>query len=571
MKTLLRLARQHAGQIVALMALEALGAALALLGPIPLQIAVDVVVQDKPLPGWLAPLLAAKGSGLLGALAVLAVLVALLSQAEAVSSGVLSTFTGERLILRLRTQLFASALRLPLKRHIDKGVADSLYRIQADAHAAESIFLDGALPIFASLMMVSVMLAALFRLSPLLGAVGLGVAPPLLFAARLLHPALKAASRSARERESQSLSVVDEALGALPEVKAFGREDAEADRYRALAEQSIRARLRASWLTGLLGTAIQLLCAVGSALGLFLGIRMVQEGRLTLGQALLGLSYLNQIYGPLRSLGRSWAGLQTMLAGLERATVLLEEPTEAPEHPDAISLSRARGELCFQGVTFGYDERRPVLEGVSLIIAAGQRIGIVGETGSGKTTLLSLLLRFHDPGAGEILLDGVDLRRVKLADLRRQLAVVFQETVLFQGTIAENIAVGRPGATAADIEAAARAANLHETIGRLPDGYSTHVGERGHALSGGERQRVGLARAFLRDAPIVILDEPTSALDAATESLVLEALERLMAGRTVLLITHRRQALHGCDRVVRVEDGKLREESAPSRRSPAPV
>jgi ATP-binding cassette, subfamily B, bacterial len=570
MKTISRLARQHAGQIVALMALEALGAALAVLGPIPIQIAVDVVVQGEPLPGWLAPLRAVDGSRLLGALAVLAVVVAFLSQAEAVGSGVLSTFTGERLILRLRTQLFSSALRLPLKRHIDKGVADSLYRIQTDAQAAETFLLDGALPIFASLMMFSVMLAALFRLSPLLGAVGLGVAPPLLFLARRLHPALKAASFDARERESQSLSVVDEALGALPVVKAFGREGTEVDRYGVLAQQSVRARMRVSWLTGLLGTTIQLLCAAGSALGLFLGIRMVQEGRLTLGQALLGLSYLSQIYGPLRSLGRSWAGLQTMLAGLTRATVLLEEPAEAPEHPDAIPLSRARGEICFRGVTFGYDERRPVLEGVSLIIAAGQRIGIVGETGSGKTTLLSLLLRFHDPGAGEILLDGVDLRRVRLADLRRQLAVVFQETVLFQGTIAENIAVGRPGATTADIESAARGANLHDTIGRLPDGYSTQVGECGHALSGGERQRVGLARAFLRDAPIVVLDEPTSALDAATESLVLEALERLMAGRTVLLITHRRQALHGCDRVVRVEDGKLREESAPLRRSPAP-
>jgi ABC-type multidrug transport system fused ATPase/permease subunit len=208
-------------------------------------------------------------------------------------------------------------------------------------------------------------------------------------------------------------------------------------------------------------------------------------------------------------------------------------------------------------VTFAYDDRRPVLDGASLVVAAGERVGFVGETGAGKTTLLSLLLRFYAPAAGRILLDGVDLRDVRLADLRRQLAVVFQETVLFEGTIGETIALGRPGAEQDAIEAAARAANLHDAIRRLPDGYATHVGDRGHALSGGERQRVGLARAFLRDAPILILDEPTSALDAATEAGVLDALGRLMAGRTVLTITHRERALDGCDKIVRIEDGKL--------------
>jgi ATP-binding cassette, subfamily B, bacterial len=214
-------------------------------------------------------------------------------------------------------------------------------------------------------------------------------------------------------------------------------------------------------------------------------------------------------------------------------------------------------------VTFGYDARRPVLRGATLVIAAGERVGFVGETGAGKTTLLSLFLRLYEPVAGRILLDGIDLRDLGLRDLRRQFAVVFQETVLFQGTIGENIALGRPGAAAGEIEAAARAANLHFAVRRLPDGYATPVGERGHALSGGERQRVGLARAFLRDAPILILDEPTSALDAATEAGVLEALERLMAGRTVLTITHRARALHGCDRIVRVEEGTLREEPPP--------
>jgi ATP-binding cassette, subfamily B, bacterial len=558
MKIVFDLSRRYWKSLAALMALEALGAGLSLLGPMPLRIAVDVAVQKRPLPGWLAPCLAGAGPGLLAALAALSVAVAVLSQAQGLCSRVLSALTGERMTLTLRTQLFAAALRLSLKRHIEKGAADAYYRIESDSQTAESILLDGALPIFTSLVTLLVMLAALFRLSPLLGAVGLAVAPPLLLTSRLIRPALKAGVRGARERESRALSVVQESLGALSAVKAFGREDAEADRFQSLAAEAVRARMRVAWLDGSLGAGVELFCAAGTALALYVEIRMVQQDRLTLGQALLGLTYLGQIYLPLTMLGRKWASLQAHLSGLGRAMVLLEEPTDAPEHPRALSIARARGEIALDGVTFAYDDRRPVLQNASLAIAAGERVGVIGETGAGKTTLLSLLLRLYDPSAGTIRLDGVDLRLLKIADLRRQLAVVFQETVLFQGTIAENIAVGRPGATEAEIGAAARAANLHEAIGRFPDGYATLAGDRGYSLSGGERQRVGLARAFLRDAPILILDEPTSALDAATEALVLEALERLMAGRTVITITHREQALLGCSRVVRVEDGELR-------------
>jgi ABC-type multidrug transport system fused ATPase/permease subunit len=555
MSIVLDLARRFWWRLGALMALESLGAVLALLAPIPLQIAVDTVVEKKPLPAWLAPALG--GSDLLVGLALFSVGVALLTQAQGVGSGILSTLVGQRLIATLRTRLFDAALRLSLRRHIQKGVTDALYRIQSDAQTVEWILLDGALPVFTAVVTLAAMLTALFRLNPLLGAIGLVVAPPLLLLARLLRPALKAGARTARERESRALAVVQESLGALAAVKAFGREDAEVARFGALAEQGVRARLRVAWLDGLLGAGVQVLCATGTALALYVGIQAVQQGRLTLGQALLGLHYVNQVYGPLKTLGRKWASMQTQVAGLERAMELLHEPSDVPELPDARSIARARGALTLDAVTFGYDERRPVLACVDLWVREGERVGIVGETGAGKTTLMSLLLRLYDPVEGRVLLDGDDIRTLRIADLRRQFAVVFQETVLFQGTIAENIAVGRPGAGDDEIHAAARAANLHEAIGRLPDGYETAVGERGHALSGGERQRVGLARAFLRDAPVLILDEPTSALDASTEAGVLEALDRLMTGRTVLIITHRLQALTGCHRVVRVDGGRL--------------
>jgi ATP-binding cassette, subfamily B, bacterial len=454
-----------------------------------------------------------------------------------------STLVGQRIILNLRTRLFSAALGLSLGRHIQKGVADAQYRIQSDAQTVEWILLDGALPVFTASITFSAMVVALFLLTPLLGFVGLIIAPPLLMTARLVRPKLKSAAKEARERESRAMAVVSESLGALPAVKAFGREQAETDRFDGFAQQGVRARLRVAKWDGILSSGVQMLCAVGTSAALYIVINGVQAGRLSIGHGLLGLHYINQIYGPLKTIGKKWASLQTQVAGLERATVLLDEPTDVPNNPHPLRLKRAYGHLQFHGVSFGYDKRRPVLQNVNIELEPGDRLGVVGQTGAGKTTLLSLLLRFYDPTVGSIALDGFDLRSYSVETVRRQFAVVFQETVLLQGTIAENIAMGRPGADFVDIERAAKAANLDEAITRLTDGYQTMVGERGHALSGGERQRVGLARAFLRDAPILILDEPTSALDSTTEASVLEAMGRLMEGRTVITITHRLAAL----------------------------
>lgn len=543
----LRLARRFWPQLLLLLFLELLGAGLAVLAPIPLQTALDVLLQKRAAPAWLAPF----SRSALPVLCAASLLVTLLAQGQGLASALLSTALGQRLIRDLRARLFAAAQRLSLARHIEQGTADTLYRIQSDAQSIEWFLLDGALPVLTAIATLALMLVALFRLDTSLGWVGVALAPPLLLAARATRPGLKAASREAKQKESEALSIVQATLGALTSVKAFGIEEAQTRRFADASEKAVKVRLRIALLDGLFGMGIQTLTALGTAAALYVGVAAAQRGALTIGQVMLGLHYLNQVYSPLKTLGKKWASLQNQLAGLERATSLLTEPSEVPELANPTPLSQpVRGALRFENLTFGYDPRRPILENVCFSVAPGERIGIVGETGSGKSTLLSLLMRLYAPTEGEIFLDGVAITALKLSELRAQLAVVFQETVLLPGTLAENIAVGKPGATRAEIEAAAKAAQLHDAVERFPDGYNTKVGERGAALSGGERQRVGLARAFLRNAPLLLLDEPTSALDAVTEAEVLSAMERLMEGRTVLLVTHRESALRGMDRVL---------------------
>jgi ATP-binding cassette, subfamily B, bacterial len=319
----------------------------------------------------------------------------------------------------------------------------------------------------------------------------------------------------------------------------------------------VRARLGLVWAEGLYGSVIRLTTALGTAGVLFIGVTRVRQGAITPGDLLLVLTYLAQLYDPLKTISRKAGGLQSYLASAERAFELLDCPPDVEDRPDGVRLKRAVGIVAFRGVSFGYEREHPVLREVSFTAEQGARIGIVGTTGAGKTTLLNLLLRLCDPDRGQVLLDGRDLRDYCLGDLRDQFAVVPQDTILFSATIAENIAYSRPGATAVEIEAAARAAQAHDFILGLPEGYHTRVGERGLRLSGGERQRIAIARAFLKDAPILLLDEPTSAVDTRTEASILEAMERLMEGRTSILITHRHTPLSTCDVVLTLEQGRL--------------
>jgi ATP-binding cassette subfamily B protein len=359
--------------------------------------------------------------------------------------------------------------------------------------------------------------------------------------------------------ESAAQGIVQEVLTALRVVKAFGREEHEQSRFAQQSRVSMTARVKLSMLESAYGIVSNILTATGTAVVLYLGVHSVLAQRLTAGELLIIMAYLGQLYGPLTAIGDRIIALQPAKASLKRALELLDEAPDVAEHPQAQPLTRARGAVEFQGVSFGYKREQPILHNVSFAIPAGTRLGIAGKTGAGKSTLVSLLMRFYDPNTGQVLLDGVDVRNYSLADLRHQFAMVMQEPVLFSTSIAENIAYGRPGASRQNIVEAAKVANAHDFIEALPEGYNTRVGERGLCLSGGERQRIALARAFLKDAPLLILDEPTSAIDVRTEALIMEAMQRVMEGRTTVMIAHRLSTLDVCDARLVLDQGCIAE------------
>jgi ATP-binding cassette subfamily B protein len=552
--------------LAGIISISLLAAPLALLTPLPLKIAVDSVLGSEPLPGFLtAPLPAAatRSDTIVLALAAgLLVSIALLSRIQQLGSSLLSTYTGEKLALSFRTQLFHHVQRLSLSYHDSQGTSDSIYRIQYDASAVRQIAIGSVIPLIAASVTVASMVYVTLRLDWQLALVALAVSPILFFLIRVYRQRLRLQSRKIKKYESATLSVVKEVLSALRVVKAFGQEDRERERFVRHSSRGMRARIRLSLGEGGLGLLIGLTTALGTAAVLFIGVRSVQTGTLTLGELLLVMGYLSQLYGPLKIVSRKVASLQSHLASAERAFSLLDEAPDVTERPHARRVSRARGAVTFRQVSFAYDGGPPILHDLSFDVPAGARAGVAGETGSGKSTLVSLLTRFYDPTAGQILLDGVDLRDFRLADLRHQFAIVLQEPVLFSTSIAENIAYGRLGASDEEIVQAAKAANAHDFIVDLPDGYETHVGERGMRLSGGERQRVALARAFLKDAPLLIMDEPTSSVDVRTEAGIMEAMERLVHNRTSFTIAHRLGTLRNCDLMLVLEGGRLVDATA---------
>jgi ATP-binding cassette subfamily B protein len=493
------------------------------------------------------------------ALAVaLIVIVALLGQLRGICSLILSTYVGEKLVIDFRTRLFRHTQRLSLSYHDSRGTSDSIYRIQYDALAVQWIAVEGVIPFITSIVTLVSMIYITARIDFQLALVALAISPLLYLILRIYQQRLRKGWHGQKQLESSSLKVVQETLGGIRVVKAFGQEDRERERFTGKASETVRASIRLSFQQGGLGSMVGLTTAVGEAAVLFIGVRNVQAGTLTLGDLLLVMGYLTQLYRPLESMSKKVGDLQGSLASAERTFTLLDQTSEVVEKPNAIPLSRARGGVSFQNVSFAYDGEEPaVLQNISFEVSPGTRVGITGTTGAGKTTLVSLLTRFYDPTSGRITLDGVDLRDYKLADLRNQFAIVLQEPVLFSTSIAENIAYANPDATTEEIVAAARAANAHEFITHLPEGYDTLVGERGMRLSGGERQRISLARAFLKDAPILILDEPTSSVDMKTEAVIMEAMTRLMQGRTTFMIAHRLSTLEACDTRLAIEQGRL--------------
>ena len=547
--------------LIGIAGLSLLSLPLTLLYPLPLKIVVDSVLGTQPLPRYLVlalPWLQERGKSVEAAIAVL-LGIALLVGVQGLAAWWLQTYTGEKLVWDFRARLLNHVQRLPLVFHDRYGATDSVYRIQHDAPAIQYVTIQGVVPLMTALFTLIAMIVVTARMDLLLAIVALLITPILFLLSLGCSRIVRERSQTIKNLDSSAMSVIQEVIGTIRVIKAFGQEGREHARFVRRSEKRMSQQVRLSIQQAVFNVLIGLTIALGTAAALYIGVRHVRAGALTVGSLLMIMAYIAQVYQPLQTLTAKVTDLQVWLASLERAFLLLDQQPEIAEREGARRLAAARGDFEFRNVSFAYDGSGRGLENLSFHIPSGCRVGIVGATGAGKTTLLNLLMRFYDPTAGEVLVDGRDIREYRIADLRRQYGVVLQEPVLFASSIAENIAYGKPDASDDEIITAAKAAASHQFIVNLPEGYDTQVGERGSRLSGGERQRISLARAFLRNSPILILDEPTSSVDVPTETAIIEATERLMCGRTTFMIAHRLSTLKSCDLVLVLEGGRLRE------------
>jgi ATP-binding cassette subfamily B protein len=536
---------------------------VALLVPLPLKIAVDSVLGKQALPAWLhylpwPPRWLVVPNGALAICTTLLVSIALLNCAQSLASWLLATYTGEKLVHNLRAQLLFHAQRLSLAVHDRRGPNDIAYRIQYDAPAIQNLFLQGLVPILSSAFTFVAMLVVTARISWHIASIAAIVSPVLFVLARNSSRKVRKCYEEVRELDSSAMLVLHEALSCLRAVKAFGLEAHQDELFRRKSRQRMAEQLGLVSIQAGFHTLIGFCVAIAAAVALVMGVTEVRQQLMTVGEFLLVMAYMTQLYEPLRTISTKIPELQSSLASLQRAFALLDELPEPGAQTPVAKPERAQGEIEFRNVCFQYTVAgRRVLNDVSFHIRPGSRVGIAGPSGSGKSTLVNLLTRFYDPTDGAILIDNVDLRRYNLAALRQQFSIVLQEPMLFSATVAGNIAYADPRASREEIIRAATLANAHEFILRLPSGYDTPIGQGGVGLSGGERQRLAIARAFLKDAPMLILDEPTSAVDIRTEQLIMEALDKLMANRTTFMIAHRLSTLERCDTVLVLQCGAL--------------
>ena len=558
------LVRPYRGSLLIILLAMLVETAMSLAAPWPLKIIIDNVVGHHKLSPWLddivRPMLEGGQKMQVAAFAALAALV--IAVIGAVASYIDNYYTesvGQWVAHDLRMRTYHHLQRLSLGYYNTHQTGNLLSTITTDIQTIQGFASSASLDILIDLLTIVSMLGLMFWLNWDFTLIALGITPFLLLFISRFKKAVKRATHEVRKEQSEIVAVVQQGLESMQVVKAFGRQDLQQKQLGDVSHATIEAALRARKIKSLLSPIVTITVAACTAVVLWRGSWLILHDVMTVGSLTVFLAYLTRFFKPVKDLATMTNQIAQAAVGVERVRGILDTDTIIEEKPDAVEPGPLVGAVEFQNVAFGYDPKVPVLKDVSFRIEPGQFVGVVGPTGAGKSTIVSLIPRFYDPLAGNVVLDGKNVRDLKLKDMRDQIGYVLQDTVLFRGTVGENIAFGRPDATMDDIVAAAKLANADEFIAKMPNGYNTMVGERGVTLSGGQRQRVGIARVMIRNSPILLLDEPTAALDTESEQLVIDALERLMKGRTVITIAHRLSTIRDADRILVISGGVVAE------------
>jgi ATP-binding cassette, subfamily B, bacterial len=559
--TILKLLKPYSGLLlIALFAAVGEGTA-DLLGPWPLKLVFDDILKSKPNVTWLTKLVhSIAGTDRLTMLNIAAISALAIAVFGAVASYVeksCTTTVGQWVMHDLRRTLYAHIQRLSLSFHDDSQTGDLISRVTSDIDSVQSFVTSGLLSVLVDCLTLAGMVAIMFFMNWRFTLIALSIAPVLFLVVFRYTRLIRKSTREVRKKEGQIVSIVQEVLTSIRVVKAFAREEYEQQRLEEQSLESVEIALRARALKSKLAPFVEIIVGAGTGLVLWFGARMVLDGQLEAGSLIIFIWYLGKMYKPMQDLSKMTDTYAKASVAYERIQEVLHSDREVKDLPGARRAGRLRGELEFEQVTFGYEPNQPVLKDLTFKIEAGTVAALVGPTGAGKSTIISLIPRFYDPDAGVVKIDGRDVRRLQQKSVRDQVSFVLQDTVLFHAPVWQNIAYGKPGASRAEILEAAQTANAHEFIEKMPQGYDTMIGERGVTLSGGQRQRIAIARAVIRDTPILILDEPSSGLDAASEHLVFEALDRLLKGRTSVVIAHRLATIQRADKIFVVKDGTI--------------
>ena len=564
---LLQLLRPRRRALAVILAAMLVQTVMSLAAPWPLKIVIDTVIGNRRQPEWINWLLTMLGGAahkghIAVAAAIATVLIAVVTGAAMYAVSYFTESLSQSIGNDLRMRLYSHLQELSLAYYDTTRVGTILSTLTSDVQTIQSFASTATLNIVTNTLTVVGMIVVMLLCRWDFTLIAVAVTPLLFLFVLRVNKAVRTAVREVRTHQSDLTAILQEGLQSIQVVQAFGREDHQAAQVRAASMNTVMAWLNARRVSSLLSPIVGMAIALCTGLVLWRGSLLILAGTMTVGALTVFLAYLAKFFQPIRDLAQMTNTIAQVSVAFERVVALMDTDKVIPETATPTNPSQLHGEIIFHHVAFGYDPELPVLRDISVTIKPGEMVGIVGATGCGKSTIASLIPRFRDPDAGGITIDGVDVRDYALRKLRAQIGFVLQDTVLLRGTVRDNIGFGRPDATEDEIVEAAKLANAHEFITRMPNGYDSVVGDRGMTLSGGQRQRIGIARALIRDNPILILDEPTAALDAESEHLVVEAMERLVAGRTVIAIAHRLSTLRNADKIIVVEDGVVSEDGS---------